>query len=184
MNTLPKKLNRWMILAGVVVLSLILTFVVASKNFTKQKAPVSVLPTVVPTNNVLPTNDLSPVSVSLKYDYTGGFVDVFVTNANSVDNGQLLFKMSGDTGFTKIEDNSLFEKYFTSTATDKTTKSKTLSVGATKGIEGATVIPGNNQKFARIYFSNLKENSVMLDTDNSSFFVGTGNPLYKVVLGN
>lgn len=181
MNKLPKTFNRWMVLLVVIIISIVLTVVLTgNKNGKAPKAPVA----NVPTNNVAAITPVvtTPVQVKLTVDVTGGFVDVFVTNSSVVEHGELLFKLSGNTRYTKIEEDSLFEKYFTANETDKNTGTRSLRVGASKGIEGVALNPGENQKFARIYFSSLTNNSVTVDEANSSFFVGTGNPVYKVVV--
>ena len=183
MNTLPK-INKWILLLIVAIVSVAITsyvFLNSSKQVTDLEVKVTPTPTqMVENKNV----NSDPVLVNLEYNYTEGYVDVFLSTKNMVEHGELLFNIKEGTKYSKIEEGTLFEKYLPAVEVDKATNSSMLRLGATKGIEGSPLNPGENLKFARIYFNELSEGSVTLNTEKSSFFVGTGAPdypEYKVV---
>lgn len=186
MKNLPKT-NKWIILLAVVLASLVISFVIVTLNPVTNKQKVS--NTVPDSINVVPTpaqmQEQKPVSVTLNYNVEEGFVDVLVSTEYALDHGELLFNLSDTTKYSKIEEGSLFEKYFSAVETDKNTGTTSFRLGVTKGIEGLPLSPGQNLKLAKIYFSNLTQDSVVLDEAQSTFFVGggaqEGDPEYKVV---
>ena len=188
MNNLPKT-NKWIILFAVVLASLIISFIIVSLNpATNTQKPATTQLTdnanVVATPSE--TQETKPVEIKLNYNLEEGYIDILISTEYSLDHGELLFNLSNNLKYSKIEEGSLFEKYFSAVETDKDTGDTSFRLGVTKGIEGLPLSPGKNLQLARIYFTNLTQDAVSLDESQSTFFVGggtqEGDPEYKVVV--
>lgn len=190
MKNLPK-FNKWILLFAVALVSLAITFFTlfnsGSKNpdgLNKESTKNTSRNSNIPTPQQLVKQ--KTVSVKLQSNLEDGYVSVFLTSDYVLDHGELLFNLNGATRYSKIEEESLFEKYFSAVETDKTTGKSSFRLGVSKGIEGVSLNPGKDMPLAKIYFSNLTQNSVVLDESQSTFFVGggaqEGDPEYKVVL--
>ncbi len=171
-NTHKTNLTKWVLLIVLGVFSILTSFAIYYAGGNKVSTP--------PAKGNTPNTSLSKVTpkvmVKLMPNDKEGYVDVFVSNNTPLLAISLVFAANSDVNIIKLDKNNLFADYIY-----KQNGNQVLVAG-TGGANGKIVKKGQNQLFARLYFSGMSSKDDVNLLVNSSEAADTQNKPVKLEL--
>jgi hypothetical protein len=167
------KVNRWLVLAVVALFSLAATFAVYKIAMGSQSTePVSDSQS---TDEYVNKDVNAYVMLEQDFNYDEGYVDVYMTSTVPLTIAELVYAVESGTTFNSLSENTLFSDYITQDIVEGEVR-----VIATGGVEADVLDPVEEKTmFARVYFDNMVDGSVVLDMDETTF-IDVDNKLVQV----